>query len=255
MSSGSEAFITPPEGLERLLLAHLPTSLTLLRKVQYLRRKATSTAKFPQILLASDGAPIGDGAEPLSQPSSFTVAYINTTVAQSTSMYLYSTLQNYQDEPPSSAVAETERQLELILQKLIQLRQAMEEVLKIELPPSVVLGSLHSRIRGLWEKTGRISPRPTGLYDKWIFDVSKVPRLDESLPEGMAWGSGTLEDCQVVASRTDIPRPVYVVSQNRYPPAHVRLLITCTSFAESILYRCLVSLSSLGTGRQFLGLS
>ncbi|OAQ98747.1 hypothetical protein LLEC1_05164 [Akanthomyces lecanii] len=213
MSGNLEAFITPPEGLEKLLLAHLPTSLTLLRKVQYLCRKATSTAKSPQILFASDDAPIGDGSEPLSRPSSFTVAYINTTAAQSTSMYLYSTLQDYQDEPPSSAVSQTERQLELILQKLMQLRRAMEEDLKIELPPSVVLGSLHSRIRGLWEKTGRISPRPTGLYDKWIFDVSKVPQLDESLPEGMVWGSGTSEDCQVVASRTDIPRPVEYLIQ------------------------------------------
>lgn len=211
MSSNLEAILTPPEGLERLLLAHLPTSLTLLRKVQYLRRKATSKAKFPQILLASDGAPISDGAEPKSQPSSFTVAYINTTVAQSTSMYLYSTLQNYKDDPPSSAVVETERQLELILQKLMQLRRVMEDDLKTQLPPSVVVGSLHSRIRGLWEKTGRISPRPTGLYDKWIFDVSQVPRLDESLPDGMVWGSGTLKDCQLVASRTDIPRPVYVM--------------------------------------------
>lgn len=210
MSGGLEAFVTPPEGLEKLLLGNLPTSLTLLRKVQYLRRKAMSTAKFPQIVLVSDGAPIGDGAEPLSQPGSFTVAYINTTVAQSTSMYLYSTLQNYQDEPESAAVAETERQLALILQKLIQLRHAVEEDAKTELPPSVVLGSLHSRIRALWEKTGRIAPRPTGLYDKWIFDVGRVPRLDDSLPEGMVWGSGTLEDCRVVASRTDIPRPVYV---------------------------------------------
>ncbi|KAJ3492997.1 hypothetical protein NLG97_g5013 [Lecanicillium saksenae] len=200
-------FIRRPSGLEKLLLAHLPTSLTLLRKVQYLRRKTTAAAKFPQILFVSNAASIGDGEETLSSPSSFTVAYINTTIAQSTSMYLYSTLQNYEAEPGSCAVVETERQLEVILQKLIKLRKEMEQDMKIELPPSVVLGSLHSRMRGLWEKSGRISPRPTGLYDKWIFDVARVPQLDESLPEGMVWGTGTLEDCRVVASRTDIPRP------------------------------------------------
>lgn len=212
MSSNLEEFITPPEGLEKLLMARLPTSLTLLRKVQYLRRKTTSQAKFPQILFTSNRAPIGDGAVSLSNPSSFTVAYINTTIAQSTSMYLYTTLQDYEDEPESSAVAETEQQLERILQRLIQLRSELEQDMKTELPGSVVLGSLHSRIRGLWEKTGRVSPRPTGLYDKWIFDLAKVPQLDETLPDGMVWGTGTLEDCRVVASRTDIPRPPYVTT-------------------------------------------
>ncbi|KAJ6788943.1 hypothetical protein PWT90_05195 [Aphanocladium album] len=207
MSGELEAFIVPPEGLEKLLLTHLPTSLTLLRKVQYLQRKTTAAAKFPQILFVSDGASIGDGDEALSNASSFTVAYINTTIAQSTSMYLYSTLQDSEAEPESSAVVETERQLEVLLQRLVKLRKDMEEDMKIELPPSVVLGSLHSRIRGLWEKTGRISPRPTGLYDKWIFEVNRVPQLDETLPDGMVWGNGTLEDCRVVASRTDIPRP------------------------------------------------
>lgn len=209
MGNRVEAFITPPEGLEKLLLAHLPTSLTLLRKMQYLRRKSTVQAKLPQVLFVSDcKAPIGNGTEPAAEPSSFTVVYINTTIAMSTSMYLYSTLQDYEQEPHSDAVIETERQLELILQKLIQLRHQLEEELNTKLPPSIVLGSLHSRIRALWEKTGRISPRPSGMYDKWIFDVSKVPKLDDPLPDGMVWGSGSLEDCRVVASRTDIPRPV-----------------------------------------------
>ncbi|XWW97463.1 hypothetical protein V2A60_005445 [Cordyceps javanica] len=225
MSGMMESFLIPPESLEQLLLAHLPTSLTLLRKVQYLRRKATSGAnKFPQILLASDGATtIGDGSAPLHTPGSFTVAYINTTVAQSTAMYLYSTLQDCQDEPEASAVAETERQLELILQGLISLRHAMqEEDTQTRIPTSVVLGSLHSRIRGLWEATGRISPRPTGLYDKWIFDVDRVPHLDEELPEGMVWGSGSPQDCRVVASRTDIPRPVEYLVQ--MPNLFIKLL-------------------------------
>lgn len=125
-------------------------------------------------------------------------------------MYLYSTLQDYEEEPERSAVAETEKQLEKLLQKLIELRHVMEEDLKTELPPAVVLGSLHSRIRKLLEKTMRVSPRPSGNYDKWIFDVGKVPELDMSLPGDMVWGTGSLEDCRVVASRTDIPRPVYV---------------------------------------------
>lgn len=209
MPNHVEDFITPPGGLEKLLLTRLPTSLTLLRKVQYLRRKASATAKLPQVLFVSDGeTDIGNGEEPASEPKSFTVIYINTTVAQSTSMYLYSTLQDYEEEPESSIVAETEKQLELLLQKLKELRTILEGELKTQLPPSVVLGSLHTRIRALWVKTGRIEPRPSGVYDKWIFDVSKVPELEDSLPGGMVWGTGSLDDCRVVASRTDIPRPV-----------------------------------------------
>ncbi|OAA69643.1 hypothetical protein ISF_02913 [Cordyceps fumosorosea ARSEF 2679] len=227
-----QTFVTPPEDLEKLLLAHLPDSLTLLRKVQYLRRRASlSKAKFPQILLASspspspsDGVPVANGGQvpPRQPPRSFTMAYISTTVAQSTSMYLYSTLQDDPEPPGATAVAETEGQLETILHALIRLRRVVQDGVRPNLQATVVLGSLHSRIRGLWEKTGRVVPRPGGHYDKWLFDLGQVPRLDESLPEDMVWGSGSLQDCEVVASRTDIPRPVEYLVQ--MPSLFIKLL-------------------------------
>lgn len=75
---------------------------------------------------------------------------------------------------------------------------------------SVVLGSVESNVRSLLIAANRITPRPTGDYDKWILNLQNIPASDGVLPAGMVWGTGSLEDCKLVASRTDIPRPPYV---------------------------------------------
>lgn len=91
-----------------------------------------------------------------------------------------------------------------VVRELIRLRK--EYGGKLVYGNSLLLGSLHSDVRGILLKNNRITARPSGDYDKWLFKMDSLPD-PKDIPEGMHWGKASLEDCRLVASRTDIPRP------------------------------------------------
>ncbi|KAK2593445.1 hypothetical protein QQS21_008862 [Conoideocrella luteorostrata] len=181
----------PPELLE-LLTSHLPTSLTLLRRLQFAAFKNFITPDA-RIVFSSDTGKIDESPH-------FAVAYADFSTRPDTQMIMYSSLEHATE----SSDPTHEEHIVNIVQELVRLRR--EHYGELEHERSLVLGSLHSEVYKVLAKTGRITPRLTGAYDKWLFKRGDVPEPGEA-PEGMYWGTASLEDCRLVTSRTDIPRP------------------------------------------------
>lgn len=203
MPEHASLFTSPPDRLLRLLENHLPHSLLMFRKLQYLKHRSADSA-LPEVIYTSNRGKLGD-SDSDAEPEAFTVLFINTSSSGSTAMYVYSTIEDGRNDDADES--EYERQLDVITQELLKLRRVVEGHMGKEVPDIVVLGGLNSVTRRLWEKTGRIAGRSSSSYDNWILDMINVPDLGSSLPDGMVWDTVDLEDCRVVASRTDIPRP------------------------------------------------
>lgn len=187
----------PPELLE-LLTLHLPTSLTLLRRLQFAAFK-DFTKPDARIVFSSDTDGFGD-VSTSTKPRSFAVAYVEFSGGPDAQMFMYSSLEHADKQDGS----EHEMHIANVVRELIRLRK--EYGGKLVYGNSVLLGSLHSKVRKILVKSGRVTPRPSGDYDKWLFRMESVPEPQQT-PEGMQWGKASLEDCRLVASRTDIPRP------------------------------------------------
>ena len=207
MSVDANLFTSPPDKMLRLLQKRLPHSLILFRKLQYLKR-TRSDSPLPEIIFTSNR---GTFSETSPDPEAFTVAYMNTSGRASTAMYIYSTIEDGRDDGVGEQ--EYERQLGVITREAMQLRQTLQRDQGKTVPEAVVLGALNTATRRLLEKSSRIKGRPSGIYDNWILDLEKVPNLGSDLPDGMFWDTATLDDCRIVASRTDIPRPPLVSSK------------------------------------------
>lgn len=190
--SPMEEFSSPPAELMDLLTQNLPSSLTILRRLQYTNfpRGSTPAAK---VLFTSSQGPLA------SKPSAYTVSYFDISGGPDTQMWVYCTVE--------AGVSDSDyaNQLKAVVAKCIQIRQAYG---KTHYPDAVLLGSLDTRTLDIIQAaTGRVECRPTGIYDKWILDLDDIPDGNQTLPDGMHWGTASLDDCRLVASRTDIPRP------------------------------------------------
>lgn len=203
MPGETQVFTSVPDALLALLTERLPTSLTILRRLQLAIRETGSTPNA-RILFVSDSGSLEDGA---ANPKSFTVVYANYSVATETQMFMYSTLEDRSQGAVSDDRPEHEAQLDGVVEALVRLRTELDpESIR---PSCLLLGSVHSDVRAILERSGRVRPRPSGNYDKWLFRVEDLPRSEPPLPEGMHWDGATLSDCKLVVSRTDVPRTAY----------------------------------------------
>lgn len=204
MTPKALTFNAAPGLVLELLNARLPTSLPLLRRLQFsqLPEGTTSNAR---IVFVSDSADLRDDP-----PEAFTVAYLDFSFGPDTQSWMYSTL-----EDPSSTSAEAvyDDQLAVLINEIIRLKKEYGKPLVY--PDSLLVGTLHSHVRQLLERSGRAKPRATGNYDKWLFRFENLPSAEEVLPEGMYWDKASLEDCQIVVSRSDLPRRACVAQMNR----------------------------------------
>ncbi|KAH7323027.1 hypothetical protein B0I35DRAFT_426951 [Stachybotrys elegans] len=191
MSVQTQTFATVPDWLLAQLSNHLPYSLPLLRRLQF-TKLPRGTSEHARIVLVSDDT-----------STCFTVAYVDPAGGPDTHMWLYSTLE---DKPLQHAEkAHYTQQLEATIQALVAIYKDYGR--ETSYPGCVLLGTVHSEVRALLEPTGRVIPRAVGGYDKWLFKTEDLPRTEVALPEGMYWDRASLEDCRVVASRTNLPRP------------------------------------------------
>ncbi|KAL7805287.1 hypothetical protein V8C44DRAFT_341027 [Trichoderma aethiopicum] len=200
------SFDSVPEWLVELLAAELPYSLPLLRRLQSTKFKH-GTSPHARVVF------VHDTDSPLEQHHEFkryTAAYLDFS-RQETQMYIYSTLEHRRNKDDESNLHLYEQQLEHLVSEVVRLRREYGQTLLFTDPDRILVGSLHSRVRSILEKFGVVEPRPTGVYDKWLIRRDELPSLDESLPSGMYWDSASLEDCQIVVSRTDIPRTAEVL--------------------------------------------
>ncbi|KAH7013196.1 hypothetical protein EDB80DRAFT_709472 [Ilyonectria destructans] len=206
MPSNTFTYRAVPDGLLQLVTSHLPFSLPLLRRLQYTSFKNGLTPTS-RIILVSDTGEIGDE---LPLPKRFTVAYVDVGSNHNTQMWLYSTLED-QKELSADDDLFYEQQLRGLVDEIIFI--AKEYGGKLAHSNAVLIGTLNSSVRAILERTGRVIPRTSGLYDKWLFRFEDIPDNQSPLPDGMHWATATLDDCKVAISRSDIPRTAESLSQ------------------------------------------
>ena len=199
MADFFKVFSTVSSDLLTLLSHQLPYSLPLLRRLQFAQLEGglPQTAK---VVLAADSE-LSD----LKSPEKFTVMYVDVGGGPDTQAWVYSTYEH----PELATVEDTtiyEQQLDKIVQASIRI--AKEYGQKLVYGDAVLVGTIHDSVRGLLYKSGRVEPRETGAYDKWLFKYEDLPQDMVELPKGMQWATATEDDCRMVISRTDIPRTV-----------------------------------------------
>jgi hypothetical protein len=198
MANFFEVYSTVPTELLTLLSRELPYSLPLLRRLQFAQLEGglRQTAK---VILAADSE-LSDS----NNPQRFTAMYVDIAGGPDTQSWVYSSY-----EHPDATIKDStiyEQQLDRIVQESIEI--AKEYGQELAYGDAVLLGTIHDSVRELLYKSGRVEPRETGAYDKWLFKYEDLPRDEVELPEGMYWATATEDDCRVVVSRTDIPRTV-----------------------------------------------
>lgn len=188
-----------PEDLERLLQAHLPYSLPVLRRLQHAKHKDGMPPNARAVVVSS-----GDvlGSDQLAS-ARFTAAYVDYGGGPDTQMWLFSTLEEV-EKPSDADKAEYRLQIEELVRELVKLGKEYGK--PTVYPGGLLLGSLHTAVRDVLIDLGRAAPRATGFYDKWLFQAKGFPENDAPLPDGMRWDTASLDDCRIVVSRTDIPR-------------------------------------------------
>ncbi|KXH66671.1 acetyltransferase [Colletotrichum salicis] len=203
-----------PEGLIPLLESHLPNSLVLLRRLQFTRFK---DGKRPtaRIILASD-APLPsttshqDGETSDQLPHNFCAAYLDFGSTKETQLFMYSTLEDTPSKPLTDKDKKTaESQITAILDAVTQVSKEQPD--NRTLPGAVLVGTLATATRDAILRAGvRVTPRQDYEYEKWLFRVDEIPDFEDgvTLPEGATWGPATERDCEIVVSKTDIPRQV-----------------------------------------------
>ncbi|CAG7566595.1 unnamed protein product [Fusarium equiseti] len=211
MANFVEVYSTVPTELLTLLSRELPYSLPLLRRLQFAQLEGglRQTAK---VILAADSE-LSDS----NNPQRFTAMYVDIAGGPDTQSWIYSSY-----EHPDATIKDStiyEQQLDRIVQESIEI--AKEYGQELAYGDAILLGTIHDSVRELLYKSGRVEPRETGAYDKWLFKYEDLPRDEVELPDGMYWATATEDDCRVVVSRTNIPRTVEVLS--RMPSLVIKL--------------------------------
>ncbi|RSL50101.1 hypothetical protein CEP53_008919 [Fusarium sp. AF-6] len=212
MAEYVQVYSTVPEGLLKLLDDNLPYSLPLLRRIQFTKFEGGLT-KTARIILVSE-----HGDFESESPQRFSAAYLDIGGGPDTQMWVYSTVEK-SSEPDAKETIIYERQLARLTDEAIGIAKGYNK--ELAYPGAVLLGTIHDTTRALLSKTGRVEPRETGAYDKWLFQYQDIPNDETELPEGMNWGTANEDDCAVVVARTNIPRTVKVLG--RMPSLVIKL--------------------------------
>ncbi|KAM0237148.1 hypothetical protein ACHAPO_004493 [Fusarium lateritium] len=212
MADFIEVYSTVPAELLTLLNNKLPYTLPLLRRLQ-LTNFEGGLRETARIILAADSKLYDE--EP---PERFTAMYVDVGGGPDTQAWIYSSYE-HPDQATTSDTTIYEKQLDKIVHESIKI--AKDYGRELVYGDAVLLGTLHDSVRELLYKTGRVEPRETGAYDKWLFKYEDIPKNEVELPEGMKWGTATEDDCRTVISRTDIPRTVQVL--RRMPSLMIKL--------------------------------
>ncbi|KAJ0301585.1 hypothetical protein COL516b_007556 [Colletotrichum fioriniae] len=208
-------YTSVPEGLIPLLQSHLPNSLVLLRRLQFTRFK-DGMRPTARIILASDASLTStisqqnDGTISDQQPCNFCAAYLDFGSTKETQLFIYSTLENAPNTTFTDEYKETaESQIAAVLGAVTQVSKQQPD--NRTLPGACLVGTLATPTRDAILRAGvRVTPRQDYEYEKWLFRVDEIPDFEDrvTLPEGATWGPATERDCEIVISRTDIPRQV-----------------------------------------------
>ncbi|EXM20202.1 FR47-like [Fusarium oxysporum f. sp. vasinfectum] len=209
-------FTDVPAELLHLLEARLPRSITLLRRLQF-TTFATGKTDFARIIIASDMHLQGrhGNAPNCSIIRHFTAAYLDPSLGLETNMWLYSTFEDSHGAIPASHAlspdedALCQQQIKAVLNEA-RYQGSIYPIQPLAHPDHIFIGSLNNAVRDVALASGlRFGSTPKYEYEKFIFRIDELPvPADPELPAGMVWGTGTAWNCELVKSRTSVPRSV-----------------------------------------------
>ncbi|KAK8055521.1 hypothetical protein PG993_000748, partial [Apiospora rasikravindrae] len=208
----------PPEALLQLLSAHLPHSLSLLRRLQFTKFPGGIT-EHARILYASNAPlpspPNGTGVAATAERDDqhhhrhhpFTAAFLDISRGPETQMWMYSTLERCgsNGDENKRGVEEEERKAALghAVSLLHAARRIRDHSPSSPLGPCVLAGTLSEVLRTALRDEAGIASSHVSLYDKWLLDVRELPLVNGQEPllePGMRWGT---ENSQVTAQHRD----------------------------------------------------
>ncbi|KAM0081146.1 hypothetical protein ACKRZS_006695 [Fusarium odoratissimum] len=211
-----KVFSDVPAGFLHLLEARLPRSITLLRRLQF-TTFATGKTDSARIIIASD---MPHQERHGNTPNSsiirhFTAAYLDPSLGLETNMWLYSTFEDSHGAIPASPAlspgedALCRQQIKAVLNEA-RYQGSIYPIQPLAHPDHIFIGSLNNAVRDVAIASGlRFGSTPKYEYEKFIFLIDELPApADPELPAGMVWGTGTAWDCELVNSRTSVPRSV-----------------------------------------------
>ncbi|KAL0929242.1 acetyltransferase [Colletotrichum truncatum] len=222
-----QVFTDVPGDLVHILQARLPRSITLLRRLQFTKFPSGKT-EHTRIIVASDPpltSKIVDwsswqnGNETVPQPHHFTAAYLDPSRGHETNMWLYSTFEDFHGAdcniPPLSEEETTlcSRQIIAVLNEAKRQGRLYPHQ-PLANPKYILVASLHDAVKAAAARNGvQFESTQEPGYDKFIFKIDQLPEGEElELPQGLVWRKGTLGDCEIVKSKTNIPRSVKLLT-------------------------------------------
>ncbi|KAK8140268.1 hypothetical protein PG984_000334 [Apiospora sp. TS-2023a] len=212
----------PPAALLRLLSAHLPHSLSLLRRLQFTKFPGGVT-EHARILFASDAALLlphpslnGIGVA-TDEHRSFSAAYLDISRGPETQMWMYSTLErcgHNSADRDEKTMEQRQNALGHAVSVLRTIRRLKNEYAAVPshsspLGPCVLAGTLSEALRIALQDEAGIASGNVSPYDKWLLDVRNLPPpADERegrplLDPWMRWGVVRREDIPLVLIQSD----------------------------------------------------
>lgn len=185
----------PSELVLQMLQQHMPYSVPLLRRLQFLTTSGRCGTPHSHVLSTFDTeAPSKD----------FLVAYLDFSEGPDTETWVYSSIE-------SASISSNEDLCEEQVLKLLDRIREIEAAFgaKRETPGIVLIGSLHKKVLQILQKLERVQ-RETEEHTKFLFRVEDLPP-GRALSDGLSWSSVREEDIQLILSRTWIPYQASVV--------------------------------------------
>jgi len=187
----------PPTEVLSVLEQHLPYSLPVLRRLQFMNFPGGQTSDSHVLSTFDKELPAQD----------FAVAYLDFSRSPETEMWLYSSIENPVTDGNNTVCEEQ------ILELLKRVRDIESQIAqdRREWPGVVLIGTLHEKILGILEKHARVKEK-TYKHFKFIFKVENLPTGVPLPDKELSYSTVKLSDIPLVLSRTHIPRKEYWVS-------------------------------------------
>jgi hypothetical protein len=187
----------PPRSVLSVLEQHLPYSLPVLRRLQFMNFPGGQTPDSHILSTFDKEVPAQD----------FAVAYLDLSRGPETEMWLYSSIENPGIDGNSTVCEEQ------ILELLKRVRDIESQIAqdRRQWPGKVLIGTLHEKILGILEKHAMVKEK-TYEHFKFIFKVENLPTGAPLLDKELSYSTVKLSDIPLILSRTHIPRQEYWVS-------------------------------------------
>jgi len=179
-----------PEALISVLSEHLPGSLPLLRRLQFMNIKGGRTETSH--ILASFKRDPG---------RCFVAAYLDYSRGPETEIWIFSSLEKGEHTVEEFTLCEDQ------IMALFRLCRDIEKncTFDRETPGIVLVGSLHETVLDVLREK-KLVQMATGPHYKYIFEESRLPAC-RPLPSGdLSWSTIQPTNIPLVLSRTEIPR-------------------------------------------------